>query len=69
MDETKSPWLSRTMWAGVVALIALNAQTFGIVDVSAEDQATITEIIVQVISNGAVVVAMVGRYIAKKRLS
>ena len=69
MDETKKPWQSRAMWAGVVALLALNFKSFGFIDVSAEDQSTLTDVIVSVIQNGAVIVTMAGRYIAKSRIT
>lgn len=69
MNDTKKPWESKTMWAGVIALLALNAKSFGLVDISAADQAALPDIIVQIIQNGAVLVAMWSRYAAKKEIT
>ena len=69
MNDSKPFWTSKTMWGGVIAFVCTILQTTGLVTVSAEDQATIADILVQVPQYAGILIAIWGRYTAKTEVT
>ncbi|TPW32767.1 hypothetical protein [Pararhizobium mangrovi] len=67
MSATKPWYLSRTLWGAAIAVAACLAGLAGI-DVSAADQSTIVNQILQIAGAGGGLVAVVGRVAAKTEL-
>ena len=67
MNGTKPWYASKTVWGSLVAILAAVLGFWG-VDVSADDQRRVTEMIVQ--ATGAVggLVALLGRFAATRKL-
>jgi hypothetical protein len=57
------------MWGGAVTLGALLLSTFGIIEITQEDQQQIAQLVVQVVGIIGAMVSMVGRYRAKTELT
>lgn len=67
MEEFKSLFASRTVWGGILALLAGLAGLFGYT-VTPEDTATLTELLASVGSAVGGIVAIYGRIRASKRI-
>lgn len=67
MEEFKGLFASRTVWGGILALLAGLAGLFGYT-VTAEDTATLTELLASVGSAVGGIVAIYGRIVASKRI-
>ncbi len=68
MNDEKPWYLSRTVWAGLVALLLSAAGAFGVAT-QAVDQSALTEVLMQLASAAAGVVAVIGRLRATSRIS
>ena len=68
MIDTKPWYLSKTIWGSLVAILAslLGLWDF---DVSTEDQARLVEMMVQLLGAGGGVLALVGRFMAVRRVA
>ncbi|MEP3301391.1 MAG: hypothetical protein ABJO05_05425, partial [Roseibium sp.] len=69
MDITKSPLLSKGVWGGAIALIATAASFFFGIEVSGEDQSALLDLGLQVVAAGGSILAIIGRLVAKTRLT
>jgi len=69
MTGTKSRYLSKGFWGGVIALTATVAGVAFGIDVSQEDQSALLDLSLQIIAAGGSVLAIVGRLVAKSRLT
>jgi hypothetical protein len=67
MNESKSWYESKTVWGGLIALIAGVAGIFGI-DIGIEDQATIVNSLIAVGSAVGGLLAVYGRFTADKNI-
>lgn len=71
--DTKKWWLSKGLWGGIVGLIAMVLMVFKVVDISVEEQATLVDSIVAIVTmiSGLVgiILAIYGRLTAKKTLT
>lgn len=65
MDETKSWYMSKTVWGGLIAVAAGAAGAFGYT-VAPDDQAQIVEAIVAIATVGGGLLAVFGRVKASK---
>jgi len=68
MSDDKSWYLSRTVWAGLVALFLSLAGVFGLVS-EAADQGALTDVLLQLATAIAGLVAIFGRIGATSRIS
>ncbi|MBA4783829.1 MAG: hypothetical protein H2045_11515 [Rhizobiales bacterium] len=67
MTETKPWYLSRAVWGALIAIAASIAATFGIL-LGEQDQASLTEAILQISGAIGALVALYGRLVASRRL-
>lgn len=67
MTESKPWYLSRTVWASIVALALSMAGLLG-VDTGTVDPAGLTETLLQAATAIATLIALVGRIAAKRKL-
>lgn len=67
MEETKSIWASRTVWGGIVALLAGIATLFGIT-LSEADQSILADALLGISSALGGILAIWGRIRATKRI-
>ena len=68
MDETKSLFSSRTVWANIIGLVALLLSHFGL-DASELDQAKLLDALCQTIAAGSFIASSVFRVFAKKAIT
>lgn len=66
--EFKSKLKSKTVWGGVVALVAIVASVAFKIDITADVQALIVEHIMSLIAAGGALLAIYGRFKADKKL-
>lgn len=69
MDNSKAWFLSKTVWGVAVMALAAILQQFGVGSVSAADQASLVELILQTAQVAGAVLAIFGRAVANQRLS
>lgn len=67
MEKTKSWWQSRTVWAGLVAMIVGTLKVFGVGHATGEEEA-IVDTIMQIIVVVASMIAIQGRVSATKQI-
>jgi len=67
MTDNKPWYLSKTIWSAAIAVAASIAGLAGI-DLTGAEQGTLVDSILQVVSAGGAVAAIVGRVAATKRL-
>lgn len=67
MDESKPWFMSRSVWGALVAIAAGIGGTFGIM-IAEQDQATLTDAILQIAGAVGAVVALYGRLSASQIL-
>lgn len=67
MDETKPWYMSRTIWASLVAISAAAAGMAG-VPVGGAEQAAIADAALQIVTAAAGLAAILGRLAAKSRI-
>lgn len=67
MDNVKGVFASRTVWAGIIGLVAAGLNLAGF-DLSAQDQATLADLALGIVSALAAFGAIWGRVAATKRL-
>lgn len=67
MTETKPWYLSRAVWGALIAIFASIAGTFGIM-LGEQDQASLTDAILQISGAFGALVALYGRLVADRRL-
>jgi len=69
MDKynTKPWWASKTVWGGLVTLLAVVLGVFGY-SITPEDQKQLVEILSQIGASVGAVIAIYGRIVATKRL-
>lgn len=68
MEHTKSPFLSKGVWGGVIALFATAISFFFGIEVSGADQTDLLESVLQIVAAGGSVLAIMGRLVATNRL-
>ena len=64
---TKPWWQSKTVWGGLVTLLAVILGAFGY-DLGTEDQKQLVEILSQIAASVGAVIAIYGRLTATKRI-
>lgn len=67
MDEVKSWYMSKTVWGGVVAILASCADLLG-VEVAPADQIGIADGLTALVAAAGGLLAIAGRLMAKRRL-
>ena len=67
MDETKSWYMSKSVWGGLVAVAAAGLAAFGYT-VGADEQSALTDIVVAVAGGIGGLIAIVGRVKATKQV-
>ena len=67
MDFFKPWYLSRTIWASAIAVVATLANAFGF-PLHAEDVSALPDVILQAVAAIAGVIAIVGRLSARSRI-
>ncbi|GAD55505.1 hypothetical protein [Limimaricola cinnabarinus] len=67
MTDYKSVFASKTVWAGIVVVLATIAQFFGY-EISAADQASIVVILTQAVTLIGGIVAIYGRITATRKI-
>ena len=67
MTDSKPWYLSRTIWSAALAVLASLAGLAGF-DVTAAQQATLVNSVLQIVSAGGAVAAIAGRFAATQRL-
>ena len=67
MDETKSWYMSKSVWGGMVAIVAAGLAAFGYT-VGADDQSVIVDTVVAIAGGLGGVLAIVGRVKATKQV-
>lgn len=68
MNSSKSPFLSKGVWGGVISLIATAVSFFFGIEISGEDQNALLELGLQIVAAGGSVLAIIGRLVATSRL-
>ena len=68
MLDIKSIFLSRTVWANLVGLVALALGFLGF-DIRGLDEAAVVESILQIVAAGSFVLSTVFRIVATRRLT
>jgi|DEB0MinimDraft_10_1074344.scaffolds.fasta_scaffold10724_6 uncharacterized membrane protein len=66
-NDSKAWWQSKTIWGGLVVVIAVIAQAFGYT-ISEGQQADLVDIILSVVAAAGGVMAIAGRVMASKKL-
>lgn len=66
--DTKSLWASKTVWGGIIAVVASLAGIAGYT-VSPADQASIVDLVTSVVALGGGALAIVGRILASKKIA
>ncbi|WP_306118123.1 MULTISPECIES: hypothetical protein [unclassified Roseitalea] len=67
MPDTKPWYLSRTIWAAIVSVIATAAAALG-VPIDAVARQGLAEAALQLVSAGAGIIAIIGRVTASRRI-
>lgn len=68
MEETKSLFASRTVWANIVGLAALLLTHFGF-DASTIDQTKLLDALSQIIAAGSFIASTIFRVLARKAIT
>jgi len=68
MDETKPWYLSKTVWGAVVTMVIGVLAVFGFGKLEGE-QESVTELVMQLVTVIAGIVALIGRITAKTKLN
>lgn len=68
MNDTKSPFASKTIWGAALMLISLALNAFGY-DLTTEDQALVVETVVTAVGAIGTLLAIYGRLTATRKIS
>ncbi|WP_306148924.1 MULTISPECIES: hypothetical protein [unclassified Roseibium] len=68
MEHSKSPFLSKGVWGGVIALVATAFSFFFGIEVTGGEQTVLLESILQIVAAGGSILAIIGRLVANSRL-